>query len=177
MKRSYPVYTLFIDVPSEMVDVNVHPNKSDVRFVDNQLIFGTVYKVISSVLDGSAKAADFVVDSKVVPEIASTFAEKKSKNAVYAGDYTQPGKVYDKNFEGIDIPKFTPEGKICKTEPRPAPAEPKKDYSVFERMEREPVEPKSIESLPDDCLRRYEAARYKGEGKGARKSRTAAHYL
>ena len=82
MKRNYPVYTLFIDVPTEIVDVNVHPNKADVRFVDNQLIFGTVYKVISSVLDGTAKAADFVVDSTVVPEIQSTFAESGSKNAV-----------------------------------------------------------------------------------------------
>ena len=112
MKKNFPVYTLFIDVPSDMVDVNVHPNKADVRFTDNQLIFGTVYKVISSVLDGTAKAAEFVVDSTVVPEIKSTFADKNSKNAVYAADYTQSGKIYDKNFDDVNIPKFTSEGKV-----------------------------------------------------------------
>ncbi len=150
MKRNYPVYTLFIDMPVDMVDVNVHPNKADVRFVDNQLIFGTVYKVISSVLDGTAKAADFVIDSKVVPEIQSTFAEKNSKNAVYAADFTQSEKVYDKNFDDVKIPQFTPDGKIKKGEDKetvksqpPAP-----DYSMFEKMEREHVEPKSVAELP-----------------------------
>ena len=72
MKRQYPFYVLNIDVPSETVDVNVHPNKADVRFIDNRQIFGAVYSVISSVLDGTATATQFVVDSVRIPEIKST---------------------------------------------------------------------------------------------------------
>lgn len=113
MKRQHPVYTLFVDVPDDIVDVNVHPNKADVRFVDNQLIFGTVYKVISSVLDGTAKAAEFVVDSTVVPEIQSTFGDKSSKNRVYAADFTQTEKVYDKDFSDVKcMPEFKENGEI-----------------------------------------------------------------
>lgn len=63
MKRQYPFYILFIDVPSEVVDVNVHPNKADVRFENNQIIYGSIYSVISAVLDGNASALEFVVDS------------------------------------------------------------------------------------------------------------------
>ena len=63
MKRQYPFYILFIDVPSEVVDVNVHPNKADVRFENNQVIYGSIYSVISAVLDGNASALEFVVDS------------------------------------------------------------------------------------------------------------------
>ena len=151
MKRNYPVYTLFIDVPTDMVDVNVHPNKADVRFVDNQLIFGTVYKVISSVLDGTTKAADFVVDSNVVPEIQSTFADKNSKNAVYAADFSHSEKIYDKNFDDVKIPQFTPEGKIKKSDESEQPQktqQAKPDYSQYEKMEREYVEPKTIDELP-----------------------------
>lgn len=62
MKRQYPFYILFIDVPSEVVDVNVHPNKADVRFENNQVIYGSIYSVISAVLDGNASALEFVVD-------------------------------------------------------------------------------------------------------------------
>jgi DNA mismatch repair ATPase MutL len=63
MKRQYPFYTLHIDVPTEIVDVNVHPNKSDVRFADNQIIYGCIYSVISSILDGQTKAMEYVVKS------------------------------------------------------------------------------------------------------------------
>ncbi len=61
MKRQYPFYVLHIDVPTEIVDVNVHPNKADVRFADNQIIYGCIYSVISAVLDGNTKAIEYVV--------------------------------------------------------------------------------------------------------------------
>lgn len=61
MKRQYPFYVLYIDVPTEIVDVNVHPNKADVRFADNKIIYGCIYSVISAVLDGQTKALEYVV--------------------------------------------------------------------------------------------------------------------
>ena len=64
MKRQYPFYVLYIDVPTEIVDVNVHPNKADVRFADNQIIYGCIYSVISSVLDGNSKALEYLVPEK-----------------------------------------------------------------------------------------------------------------
>ncbi len=50
MKRCYPVYILNIIMPFEDVDVNVHPNKKEVRFADNQRIFSRVYHTISKAL-------------------------------------------------------------------------------------------------------------------------------
>ncbi len=70
MKRQFPFYVLFVNVPHDIVDVNVHPSKADVRFVDNKFIFGNVYSVISSVLDGTASAAEFVVGG--VPAVKSS---------------------------------------------------------------------------------------------------------
>ena len=64
MKRQYPFYVLFVDVPSEIVDVNVHPNKADVRFENNQVIYGCIYSIVSSVLDGNTAALDFIVGPK-----------------------------------------------------------------------------------------------------------------
>lgn len=68
MKRQYPVYVLHLDMPPQIVDVNVHPNKLDVRFADNQIIYGTVYSVVSAVLDGKTKALDYVVNPPTVME-------------------------------------------------------------------------------------------------------------
>ncbi len=61
MKRQYPFYVLHIDMPTEIVDVNVHPNKSDVRFADNQVVYGCLYSVVSAVLDGHTKGLDYIV--------------------------------------------------------------------------------------------------------------------
>ncbi len=60
MKRRYPFYVIYITMPSEIVDVNVTPNKSDVRFIDNSVIYGAVYSTISKVLDGTDTALDIL---------------------------------------------------------------------------------------------------------------------
>ncbi len=64
MKRQYPFYVLNVEVPREIVDVNVHPNKADVRFADNQIIYGCIYSILSAVLDGHTKALEYVVEDK-----------------------------------------------------------------------------------------------------------------
>ena len=77
MKRQYPFYVLFIDVPAEVVDVNVHPNKSDVRFSDNRVIYGCIYSVVSSILDGNAGALSFLAGGGDVA--AADGAESKGR--------------------------------------------------------------------------------------------------
>lgn len=67
MKRQYPFYVLKIDMSPETVDVNVHPNKTDVRFIDNQVIYSTLYSVVTKVLDGSAAALEIIKPNNYVP--------------------------------------------------------------------------------------------------------------
>ena len=85
MKRQYPFYVLHIDVPTEIVDVNVHPNKADVRFSDNKIIYGCVYSVISAVLDGNPKALEYVVEppKAAAPTPVATQTVKEEKKTVY----------------------------------------------------------------------------------------------
>ncbi|MBQ8684680.1 MAG: DNA mismatch repair endonuclease MutL [Clostridia bacterium] len=77
MKRQYPFYVLHIELPPQTVDVNVHPNKTDVRFANNQLVYGCIYSVISAVLDGQSKALDYVVPN--ANEVAAPTAEKRTE--------------------------------------------------------------------------------------------------
>lgn len=89
MKRQYPFYVLFIDVPPEVVDVNVHPNKADVRFENNQVIYGSIYSVVSAVMDGNASALDYVAGEKSAAPMqeesktSSENAEKKGAETEY----------------------------------------------------------------------------------------------
>ena len=80
MKRQYPFYSLSIFVPPEIVDVNVHPNKLDVRFANNQIIYGSIYSVVSKVLDGTSEAIE-IVTSKSQDDI--NIKDKQVQNNDY----------------------------------------------------------------------------------------------
>jgi DNA mismatch repair protein MutL len=48
--NEYPQALLFINIPTEEVDINVHPAKSEVRFQDEGVIFRTVRQALSQTL-------------------------------------------------------------------------------------------------------------------------------
>lgn len=52
-KGRFPVFCLFIDVPTDFIDVNVHPGKTEVRFQDNALIRSLLVGSISRELTSS----------------------------------------------------------------------------------------------------------------------------
>lgn len=111
MKRQYPFYVLFVDVPSDIVDVNVHPSKADVRFIDNKFVFGVIYSVISAVLDGTARAAGFVVGGTRIPEIIS------------ASQRGNANKIYSENAENVNIQQTIGQSVASSTAEQTADAE------------------------------------------------------
>lgn len=62
MPRAQVPWVLYVDVPLEMVDVNVHPRKEEVKFVNGSTIFRAVYDAVETGL----KKADlrYMVESK-----------------------------------------------------------------------------------------------------------------
>lgn len=50
MKQQYPAYVIFLDLPTEEVDVNVHPRKIEVRFNNSAEIYKSVRFLINQKL-------------------------------------------------------------------------------------------------------------------------------
>lgn len=50
MKGKHPALVLHLTIPTPFVDVNVHPQKSEVRFWDDRKVFGAVYHAIRRML-------------------------------------------------------------------------------------------------------------------------------
>jgi len=50
MKKEFPFYVLNLELPFDSLDVNVHPNKLDVKFENTQKIYGYFYSCISKAL-------------------------------------------------------------------------------------------------------------------------------
>lgn len=140
MKRQYPFYVLFLDVPPEIVDVNVHPNKADVRFADNQIIYGSVYSVISAVLDGNSRALEYLANApkpKAEPE-------EVRANAADAAQMTLEQAKKELAFDVSPAGGSAPVLPYRKREPvyfevrSPRAEEPREDF--FEQNKRELLE-------------------------------------
>ena len=50
MKRQYPFFVLYLNVPVDEIDVNVHPNKLDVKFLKSNLVYSVVFEAVSRAL-------------------------------------------------------------------------------------------------------------------------------
>jgi DNA mismatch repair protein MutL len=66
-KRRYPVVVLFLDLPPEQVDVNVHPTKHEVRFREQQRVHDFVVNAVRGRLQGATGATLAGVTPPVAP--------------------------------------------------------------------------------------------------------------
>ena len=127
MKRQYPFYSISISMPTSAVDVNVHPNKIDVRFSDNRIVYGSVYNIVSKVLDGCSEILDIVEsdgekDEKGSPNDKEDLKQQKSVEKSKDIKYDYDKHIdYSKAFKRQDFSKinkviFEDGGKSAETE-------------------------------------------------------------
>ena len=60
-KQGTPLFYLFLDLPPEKLDVNVHPAKTEVRFVDQRFVHDSVFSVIRNALYGKGRAPEIAL--------------------------------------------------------------------------------------------------------------------
>ena len=112
----YPVTYLFLRVDPHTIDVNIHPNKREVRFDQEALVTDFISRAIRDALatkDAVVDAGNLFRDmdkkispSKVYERVFEPFREKESE------------KVYEKEEEQVDIKQ------LLSTIENPAPKEP-----------------------------------------------------
>ncbi len=84
MQHKYPFTVLFLDVEKDLVDINVHPAKLEVRFKDSVDVYDIVYRAVKKTLEGLA----------TIPKALEESTYKPFKSA-YSATVTENPAAYD----------------------------------------------------------------------------------
>ena len=87
-KNGHPLVVLNITVPAGMVDINVHPRKSEVKFSDDKIIFKAVYHGILNALNNPLHER-YERESSVYMDISESLSKDSSNThntAINQGD-------------------------------------------------------------------------------------------
>ena len=97
----YPVAFLFLDVPFEEIDVNVHPAKTEVRFRRNEAVKDVIAEAVKNAL---AQAG--IVAAENIPGMADTFEPQATPSTTLAvPNLEQPRIDFQPSDQGSD-PNF-----------------------------------------------------------------------
>lgn len=119
MKRKYPFYVLHMTLPAGEIDVNVHPNKLDVRFANNSLVYSLFFEGVGralSTMDYVASAEDTniekAIDAVQTASILDTLKTIDSSNDVTVEKQTfimpEPPKPAEKiDRAGVNLNPFS----------------------------------------------------------------------
>lgn len=94
-KNGHPMVVLNIVVPPDMVDINVHPRKAEVKFADDKIIFKAVYHAILGALENPLR-------DRLIPnhDVSEAYEEGSEAPMVEASDTIATTIDYDKVFSG-----------------------------------------------------------------------------
>ncbi|MCX8038378.1 MAG: DNA mismatch repair endonuclease MutL [Candidatus Sumerlaeia bacterium] len=143
--QRYPLFALFIQIPPDQVDVNVHPTKEEVRFADEAKVCGLVHRAVSEALHGAnlMPQARLTMPSPAAPPVES----KPPIASNYEELFQQVGRA-------LNIPPapYTPPGGPPAAKTSPPPTTPTPTFPnpppVSLSPETAPASPSVVAPLP-----------------------------
>lgn len=147
-----PSFFIYITVPPEQIDVNVHPQKTNVKFADNDLIMQILQAAVRETLakTGAVPMMDFSEEGRVdIPVIGSSsrvYAEPRTAtNSSYNpfnAEYIDPtAPTPDVPFTGFDVPyDGMPIASTSMSEGRVAESDFEEDYVMHSSSESSVIE-------------------------------------
>ena len=128
----FPYCIINVKMPATLVDVNVHPTKTEVRFADEGLIYRAVYHVVKEKM----LKQDLVPEVKEKEEEAKptfTYTETKSSNSSFS--YTMPkSSGYNSLYENKPVTYGEPKRDLFISKPVDIK---ERNESIFSKVEEE----------------------------------------
>lgn len=102
MKRQYPFFILYLNIPTNEIDVNVHPNKLDVKFLKSQLVYSVVFEAVSRALNQMDYVKNIDIETNANLAFSNEIIKSSSKTIDKAGVNLNP---FSSNFEELSESK------------------------------------------------------------------------
>jgi len=120
-KEKNPVFLLFLTVDPELVDVNVHPRKLEVRFADEKEVFKIFMNASKKALEKHVLAPSFS------PQDSMFHNEREHQNIMKVEDKPLDTVKVDVPASVVSAPPAEPQEK---TESQPGPEEPQTGWNL-----------------------------------------------
>ncbi len=95
--QKFPAAVIYITLNPELVDINIHPKKEEVKFLHPKKVEAQIIHAIKATLDTTAH-------KKITPEASELFYETKTVHNSHDFSFLQPDTSIKKSYSIPDIP-------------------------------------------------------------------------
>tara|TARA_Y100000994_G_scaffold249319_1_gene260332 strand:+ start:656 stop:2395 length:1740 start_codon:yes stop_codon:yes gene_type:complete len=102
-EKKFPFYVLFIKINTDLVDINIHPTKTEIKFEDEKLIYNLVKSSVKKSLEkfNVSPSIDFNADINFTKNL--DFKIKTSENKEVEKSYSNKKKDWEKIFANVKV--------------------------------------------------------------------------
>ena len=102
-EKKFPFYILFIKINTDLVDINIHPTKTEIKFEDEKLIYNLVKSSVKKSLDkfNVSPSINFDTDINFTKNINFDISQTKKKEITES--HSQKKKDWEKIFENVKV--------------------------------------------------------------------------
>lgn len=108
MLHKYPVVFLYLDISPDLIDVNVHPTKKEIRFLEGGALYDLLVKSIQETLSHKELIPDIREDDKSIPVSAKKIEKENVRPEPFERNVISDYRPAEEDYKPAGTHEYTP---------------------------------------------------------------------